>query len=477
MVVRVRLGRASGCLGPVRPRGGRPPPPSGGLGGIGEILGGVLGLMTGTKKVYPFPAECEKELKKKCHSVVRVCHPGEPCNLECMADKPPSISRECQRAHPCSLIAERLCTKIEDTDQVFDCLQRHVELLNPECVKSEPCLNKTSAACVLRKSNEWGGGKSSEHGPSGLRNVAPECQCHSEHGCSRHLHHPFCRPCGENCVQNPLCGATKFWCRVRDSELCNAPFAHRLGHCDGPFPRFPKCEGAIRAGQKGAAGTGRCAAQAAVHNADPAVCPPPPHGDQKVPVRFTDVKIRPCDRKVPTLGSFMRDIFQHSLMGLERPFQRRHRVPLPPPMGLPPPVFPLHPHRFRMGMPLPSMMMDGRPWARPWARPRPRLPLLGDGGRGPAAAKLEAEKTLIEKQKLHQKAVATELARERKEIDRERHEVEVERKTLNPTSAWSTMTKHAAIANGLKQKSGAWGKKLTKWGITIMALLALCLLR
>jgi hypothetical protein len=39
------------------------------------------------------------------------------------------------------------------------------------------------------------------------------------------------------------------------------------------------------------------------------------------------------------------------------------------------------------------------------------------------------------------------------------------------------MTKHAAIANGLKQKSGAWGKKLTKWGITIMALLALCLLR
>ena len=114
-------------------------------------------------------------------------------------------------------------------------------------------------------------------------------------------------------------------------------------------------------------------------------------------------------------------------------------------------------------------------------RPVPEGPfrgqLAGGRGRGPAAAKLEAEKTLIEKQKLHQKAVATELARERKEIDRERHEVEVERKTLNPTSAWSTMTKHAAIANGLKQKSGAWGKKLTKWGITIMALLALCLLR
>ena len=117
-------------------------------------------------------------------------------------------------------------------------------------------------------------------------------------------------------------------------------------------------------------------------------------------------------------------------------------------------------------------MMDGRPWVHR----HPRLPLLGNEDPEANIDKLEEEKAMIRKQKEHQREVAAELARERKEIDRERHEVEVERKTLNPTSAWTTMTKHAAIARGLKQKSGAWNRKLTKLAVTIMAIVGLCLL-
>ena len=79
-----------------------PPPPAPPMPpmlkqGLGNAIGNVLSLLTGhgpgDGKVYPFPLECEGELKHQCTSVLRVCHHGEKCNLECMAKNPPNISR------------------------------------------------------------------------------------------------------------------------------------------------------------------------------------------------------------------------------------------------------------------------------------------------------------------------------------------------------------------------------------------------
>ena len=87
--------------------------------GLGNVIGNVLSLLTGHApgggKVYPFPLECEGELKHQCMSVLRVCHQGEKCNLECMAKNPPNISKACRAKHPCALSAEKLCEHVQDS--------------------------------------------------------------------------------------------------------------------------------------------------------------------------------------------------------------------------------------------------------------------------------------------------------------------------------------------------------------------------
>ena len=86
--------------------------------GLGNVIGNVLSLLTGHAPgggtVYPFPLECEGELKHQCMSVLRVCHQGEKCNLECMAKNPPNISKACRAKHPCALSAEKLCEHVQD---------------------------------------------------------------------------------------------------------------------------------------------------------------------------------------------------------------------------------------------------------------------------------------------------------------------------------------------------------------------------
>ena len=59
--------------------------------------------------------------------------------------------------------------------------------------------------CKLIEANEWGGGDATQHGPNGIRVTNKACEC-KENSCKTHLHHPFCRPCGPHCVNNPLCG-------------------------------------------------------------------------------------------------------------------------------------------------------------------------------------------------------------------------------------------------------------------------------
>jgi hypothetical protein len=93
---------------------------------------------------------------------------------------------------------------------------------------------------------------------------------------------------------------------------------------------------------------------------------------------------------------------------------------------------------------------------------------------------LRREERLAEQQMQQSKDVAAELALERKEIDRERKEVEVERKTLNPKSAWTTMTKltvaNAGGAGTPGSKSGAVSlrvKKKMKWAVTVLAIFVL----
>ena len=103
--------------------------PTSPLAGLNNVIGNVLGLLTGHAagkgNVYPFPLECEHELKHQCSSVLRVCHRGEKCNLECMSKNPPNISKACRRAHPCALSAEKLCERVQDSDALFDCLKTH----------------------------------------------------------------------------------------------------------------------------------------------------------------------------------------------------------------------------------------------------------------------------------------------------------------------------------------------------------------
>ena len=425
-----------------------PPPPAPPMPpmlkqGLGNVIGNVLSLLTGhgpgDGKVYPFPLECEGELKHQCTSVLRVCHHGEKCNLECMAKNPPNISKACRAKHPCALSAEKLCEHVQDSDTLFDCLKEHKKDLPPECLASEPCLDESSKKCKLIEANEWGGGENSVHGPNGIRPKNPACEC-KENSCKTHLHHPFCRPCGPDCVNNPLCGYSKYWCSVADPDKCNEPYAHHLGDCSGPFPRFPYCEESMETfletpGLPEAQKT-RCVAQRRIHERDAKVCPPP-QDDSFIPEGARRTKIRPC-KATFSLQSFMRDIF-HTALG-----------PPPPP---PPPRWAREGSRLRFAedpyRPRP-LMLDRPPPPRPFKEghqsafdnvwlPRhrnfiqpPMVVQRADKG------EKQVKKELAELKKLR-KHFEKEMTRERNEIDRERKVLKLEQKLTNPKSSWNVV--------------------------------------
>ena len=285
----------------------------------------------------------------------------------------------------------------------------------------------------------------------------------------------------------------KQWCRVQDSEKCNASFAHRLDHCDGPFLQHPHCERAIQNALDKAPHHDRCEIQARAHKADPTLCPRVNSLHDEVPEEYRNIKIRQCNKKPMSLGSFMRDIFfghhphpHHHIMPYENRIANDMEAFSDAPV--PPPMFPLR----RMIVPPPPPLLDGRPWMRPHrARmamrgPSPMLRSEIDAAESTLDALkqekkvLRREERLAEQQMQQSKDVAAELALERKEIDRERKEVEVERKTLNPKSAWTTMTKltvaNAGGAGTPGSKSGAVSlrvKKKMKWAVTVLAIFVL----
>lgn len=174
-------------------------------------------------------------------------------------------------------------------------------------------------------------------------------------GCSEHLDHEFCRPCGENCVANPFCGVGKSWCRIRGGAKCSLPLKQQISPpgCVGPYgPSFPQCEARIaaalatEAAQAGTASTPvsltsqvvlaspstgsneplsdtlqrRCRAQERIFNEG--FCPRP--SDEQLasaaspPDPSKAAWVRHCNsRPVESLGSFMRHVMDAMRPALE----------------------------------------------------------------------------------------------------------------------------------------------------------------
>ncbi|KAA0175267.1 hypothetical protein FNF27_03275 [Cafeteria roenbergensis] len=214
-------------------------------------------------------------------------------------------------------------------------------------------------------------------------------------GCSEHLDHEFCRPCGENCVANPFCGVGKSWCRVRGGSKCSLPLKQQISPpgCVGPYgPSFPQCEARIaaalaaEAAQSGSPATPvsltsqvvlsapapdsaeplsdtlqrRCRAQERIFNQG--FCPRPSEEQLASAANPPDPSkaawVRHCNsRPVESLGSFLRHVMDamrpaieeagedaaqamselaaatrnHSLAALLNPKTSRPRPPSPPP--------------------------------------------------------------------------------------------------------------------------------------------------
>ena len=187
------------------------------------------------RKVYPFPQDCEAEIVGKCNAIVRVCEGGVgQCTLECETDHPPQVSEKCKQAHPCAVEVERLCPIMSSRHTIFKCLLDHARRpgsnISAACRSSEPCLvNVTAPNCDLHgvgthvfkrsKDPRDAGGAAGETHPSN-----PACSCKKKFlgfsGCGAHMSHPFCLPCGHNCVRNPACGSGASWCEVVDTDKC-----------------------------------------------------------------------------------------------------------------------------------------------------------------------------------------------------------------------------------------------------------------
>ena len=227
---------------PMRRRFGLPLPPS-----LSKLLGFPdLSAKKSDTVIYPFPEDCESELHDQCLGLVRVCS-DDGCTLECeTASGPPSISNKCKKAHPCSVDMEKYCMIMGDEKQLFKCLLSNKKNLSALCLTSEPCLkSETSKECkhggvgkhIFERVMDRAGG---EHGEIHPENPACSCKKHflGFSGCGSHMTHPFCLPCGPNCIRNPFCGPSSTWCEVENSRLCPPggtikTFEFKLNQIDG----------------------------------------------------------------------------------------------------------------------------------------------------------------------------------------------------------------------------------------------------
>jgi hypothetical protein len=144
-------------------------------------------------------------------------------------------------------------------------------------------------------------------------------------GCGEHLAHPFCLPCGPNCVRNPFCGVGKSWCRV--SSKCSADVVTPLNPpgCKGPYNGFDGCESSIahelasgppvslisQVALANGAELQRCDAQEKLANQG--VCPHPTEEQltsaRNPPPSDQIAFVRRCNAQpVQTFGSFIRHI-------------------------------------------------------------------------------------------------------------------------------------------------------------------------
>ena len=201
--------------------------------------------------VYPFPEDCEDELHGQCLGMVRVCS-DDGCTLECeRTGGPPTISSKCQREHPCAEDLERLCKVMGDEKRLFKCLVRHKNNVSAACKRSEPCIQEDNHDCNLKGVGRHIFGRADgKYGEKHLENDACSCKKHfgGFKGCGAHMTHPFCLPCGPNCVRNPACGSGALWCEVQDNDRCKTDgtvktFGYKLNQLDGNDKyknKFPK---------------------------------------------------------------------------------------------------------------------------------------------------------------------------------------------------------------------------------------------
>lgn len=227
----IRFGRAGGdpWRDPFARAGGRP---GSGLPGF-PFAGGKDTF------VYPYPEDCEDELKDQCLGLVRVCsHNG--CTLECQKIGPaPKVSKKCLLLHPCAEDMEKFCKLMGDETKLFHCLIDNKKKVSKKCIASEACLQKDNKDCNAKGVGQHVFGRAatttSTETPT-LGNKAfgethgdnDACSCKKAFGveygdftgCGAHMTHPFCLPCGENCIRNPICGTGSLWCEVKDNDKC-----------------------------------------------------------------------------------------------------------------------------------------------------------------------------------------------------------------------------------------------------------------
>ena len=210
--------------------------------------------------VYPYPEECEKELHGQCLGLVRVCS-DDGCTLECeKTGGPPAISTKCKKAHPCAKDMEKLCKVMGDEKRLFKCLVRHKSNVSKACKVNEPCLQDDSKDCNLKGVGRHIFGRAANDDltkPNGQKSFGEKheidaCSCKKHFGgfsgCGAHMTHPFCLPCGENCIRNPVCGTGALWCEVQDNDKCLTDknvktFEYKLNQIEGNkqyIQKFPK---------------------------------------------------------------------------------------------------------------------------------------------------------------------------------------------------------------------------------------------
>jgi hypothetical protein len=119
------------------------------LGASLTTAGPIPSDANGVVHVYNLPGTeaCEKSAADVCSMVVRMCASDETeCEIQCRADKPPPVSDECLRTHPCARDVESFCSDIIP-GKVMQCLKEHQSSLAADC-------RAVSVGCAAR--GVWG---------------------------------------------------------------------------------------------------------------------------------------------------------------------------------------------------------------------------------------------------------------------------------------------------------------------------------